>query len=67
MELSELSPAQRYYTTHKAQRQEYAREYYYKNRDRILATNKEKRDNAKKNQVLVDGLQTTENTAQQSS
>jgi hypothetical protein len=63
MELADLSASQRYYTTHKTERQEYAREYYYKNRDRILATNKEKRD-AKKTNTVVDGVQTTQSATQ---
>ncbi|NBR24168.1 MAG: hypothetical protein EBU08_10435 [Micrococcales bacterium] len=66
MELADLSAPQRYYETHKQQRQEYARNYYYKNRDRILAANKEKRDAWKKSQAVVDGLQASQNTTQQS-
>ena len=33
-----LSPAQRYYQAHKEERRAYGREYYAKNKDRILAT-----------------------------
>lgn len=34
--MSDLTPAQRYYQAHKEQRREYGREYYAKNRDKIL-------------------------------
>ena len=33
-----LTPAQRYYQAHKEERRAYGREYYAKNKDRILAT-----------------------------
>ena len=32
----QLTPSQRYYQTHKEQRKQYGREYYHKNRDKIL-------------------------------
>ena len=36
--------SQRYYQTHKAKRREYGREYYEKNKDRILSVAAEKRE-----------------------
>jgi hypothetical protein len=32
----QLTPSQRYYQSHKEQRKAYGREYYHKNRDKIL-------------------------------
>ena len=37
-----LTPAQRYYQNHKEARKAYGREYYEKNREKILETNKKK-------------------------
>lgn len=34
----DMTPAQRYYQNHKEQRRAYGREYYAKNKERILAT-----------------------------
>ena len=37
-----LTPAQRYYQNHKEARKAYGREYYEKNREKILEANKKK-------------------------
>ena len=42
--MDELTPAQRYYQKHKEARQNYGREYYAKNRERILASLDKKRE-----------------------
>ena len=36
--LPHLTPSQRYYQNHKEKRQAYGREYYQKNKDKILAS-----------------------------
>jgi hypothetical protein len=38
-----LTPAQRYYQNHKEARKTYGREYYEKNKERILEANKKKK------------------------
>ena len=44
VELKALTASQRYYQTHKAKRREYGREYYKKNRERILCSVTRKRE-----------------------
>tara|TARA_R110000868_G_scaffold15732_1_gene71766 strand:+ start:377 stop:613 length:237 start_codon:yes stop_codon:yes gene_type:complete len=41
--MENLTPAQRYYQTHKEAKKQYGRDYYYKNRDKILKTIKDKK------------------------
>jgi hypothetical protein len=36
MDETKLSPSQRYYQTHKEKRKAYGRDYYHKNREKIL-------------------------------
>lgn len=42
--MENLTPAQRYYQTHKEAKKQYGREYYHTNRDRILKSIKEKKE-----------------------
>jgi hypothetical protein len=42
--MENLTPAQRYYQTHKEAKKQYGREYYHNNRDRILKSIKEKKE-----------------------
>jgi len=42
--LQNLTPAQRYYQTHKDAKKEYGRNYYYANRDKILKSIKDKKE-----------------------
>ena len=44
--MENLTPAQRYYQTHKEAKKQYGREYYHNNRDRILKTIKDKKEKA---------------------
>ena len=39
-----LTPAQRYYQNHKDARKAYGREYYERNKDKILEANKKKKE-----------------------
>lgn len=41
---TDLSASQRYYQNHKEQRKQYGREYYRKNRDKILKGLREKKE-----------------------
>jgi hypothetical protein len=42
--MESLTPAQRYYQTHKEAKKQYGREYYHNNRDRILKAIKDKKE-----------------------
>ena len=48
--MENLTPAQRYYQTHKDAKKEYGRNYYYANREKIL---KSIRDKKEKPSILV--------------
>jgi hypothetical protein len=49
--MENLTPAQRYYQTHKEAKKQYGREYYHNNKERILKSIKEKK--VKAPEILV--------------
>ena len=47
MTTDKMTPAQRYYQNHKDSRKQYGREYYERNKERILEANKKKKETLK--------------------
>ncbi len=53
-ETKTLTPSQRYYQSHKEQRKTYGRDYYHKNRERILKGLKDTKATKKPDTVLPE-------------